>query len=193
MKKQKWKNLFFLLLGINLFIIVLLLFLIYSPIEEEKYTSEDVKSTSHVPFKIKTDKQDLNKVINHYLEKEGLTGENDYQILLNDEVELRGALPVFSQEIQMKLTFEPIALENGDILLQQKSISVGQLQLPVSYVLKFVRDKYKLPKWVTIQPNEEKIYVSLQKMKLKSDIHVKVDEFDLRNDDIRFTLLVPVK
>ncbi|QED48313.1 YpmS family protein [Cytobacillus dafuensis] len=193
MKKQKWKNLFFLLLGINLFIIVLLLFLIYSPIEEDEYTSPDLNTTAHVPFKIKTDKQDLNQVINHYLEKESLNGAIDYQILLNDEVELRGALPVFSQEIQMKLTFEPIALENGDILLEQKSISVGQLQLPVSYVLKFVRDKYKLPNWVTIQPNEEKIYVSLQKMKLKSDIHVKVDEFDLRNDDIRFTLWVPVK
>jgi len=30
-------------------------------------------------------------------------------------------------------------------------------------------------------------------MKLKSDVKVKVDEFNLKQDDIRFTLLVPVK
>ena len=193
MKGQKWKKLFFLLLGINLIIVVFLIIVINSTKEDDQYIPHQIDTNAHVPFKIQTDKEDLNQVINHYLEKEGLTGPIDYWVNLDDEVELYGTMPVFSQEIQLKLTFEPVALDNGDILLQQKSISVGKLQLPVSYVLKFVRDKYKLPEWVTIQPNKERIYVSLQKMKLKSDIHVKVDEFNLNNDDIRFTLLVPVK
>lgn len=164
-----------------------------TPAKEEKYITEHLNTADYVPFKIQTDKQDLNQVINHYLEKEGLTGAIDYKVILNDEVELYGLIPVFSQDIQLKLTFEPQVLDNGDMVLQQKSISVGQLQLPVSYVLKFIGDKYKLPEGVTIHPNEEKIFVSLQKMKLKSDVKVKVDEFNLRNDDIRFTLLVPVK
>lgn len=193
MKERKWKKLFLLLIGINILVIVTLLIIINLPSVDDDYIAKNIKYDEYVPFNIQTNKQDLNQVINHYLDEEGLTGGIDYQVILNEEVELYGSLSVFSQDVQMKLAFEPKALENGDIVLQQKSISVGQLQLPVSRVLKFVADKYKLPKWVVIQPNEERIYVSLQNMKLKSDVKVKVDEFNLKNDDIRFTLMVPVR
>ena len=111
---------------------------------------------------------------------------------LNDEVELSGELPVFSETIDMKLTFEPKALENGDLILEQKNIFIGKLKLPVPLVMKFVRDSYQLPDWVTIQPNEERMYVSLQNMKMKSDLKVRVAEFDLKNDDIEFSLKVPM-
>lgn len=155
------------------------------PLKEQSTAKEDVK------FEIKTNKADLNRIINHYIEQEGLKSPIEYEVMLNDEVELYGTMKVFTQDIEMKLTFEPEALENGDLILKQKSISIGKIQLPVSYVLKFVRDQYDFPSWVTIQPNDELVYVALQKMKLKSDIKVKVNKFDLKNNDIRFTLLVP--
>ncbi len=190
---NKWKKLFFLLLGINAIIIILLFVLINLPNGDEKYFTTNLEQDNYAPLKIQTDKKNLNQIINHYLDKEGLTGSFDYKIILDEEVELYGSIPVFSKSVQLKLTFAPIALENGDIVLEQKSISVGQLQLPVSYVLKLINDLYQLPKWVLIQPSEEKIYVSLQSMNIKSDIKVKVDEFNLKDDDIRFTLMVPVK
>ncbi|MEK3853525.1 YpmS family protein [Cytobacillus sp. FSL H8-0458] len=193
MKDRKWKKLFFALLAINALIAAVLFIIISMPADDEDYTAVTENSDNYVPFKIKANKEDLNRVINHYLEKEGLTGAIDYKVLLNDEVDLYGTIPFFSQDLQMKLSFEPEALKNGDVVLQQKSISVGQLKLPVSHVLKLVKDRYNLPEGVTIQPQKERIYVSLQEMKLKSDVKVKVDEFNLKQDDIRFTLLVPVK
>lgn len=183
----------FALLAINALIAAVLFIIISMPADDEDYTAVTENSDNYVPFKIKANKEDLNRVINHYLEKEGLTGAIDYKVLLNDEVDLYGTIPFFSQDLQMKLSFEPEALKNGDVVLQQKSISVGQLKLPVSHVLKLVKDRYNLPEGVTIQPQKERIYVSLQEMKLKSDVKVKVDEFNLKQDDIRFTLLVPVK
>ncbi|MBP2241241.1 uncharacterized protein YpmS [Cytobacillus eiseniae] len=192
MKDNKWKKLFFLLIGILAALFILLLILINIPAEEEEYVQDYIKTENYVPFKIQTDKQDLNQLINHYLEKEGLTGAIDYKVLLNEEVELYGLIPVFSQDIQLKLTFEPQVLENGDLVLQQKSISVGQLQLPVSYVLNFIAKNYTLPKGVSIHPSEERIYVSLQNMKLKSEVKIKMDTFDLKKDDIQFTLFVPI-
>jgi len=190
--EKKWKSLFFLLLGINALIVITLFIMINLPNDDEDYISTKIKTEDYVPFEIKTNKQDLNQLINHYLDEE-LAGTFDYRVTLNEDVELIGLIPVFSQNIQLKLTFEPTALENGDIVLEQKSISVGKLKLPVSYVLNFISEQYKLPKWVTIQPNDEKIYVSLKDMKLKSDIKVKVNDFNLKTDDIRFTLMVPVK
>ena len=145
-----------------------------------------------VSFDVSTNKADLNKIIQHYLVSEGFTGPIDYQVLVKDQVELYGTFPVFGQNLEMMLTFEPKALENGDLVLRQESISIGTLNLPVSYVMKVIKSNYKLPDWVSIQPNEKTVYVSLQEMELKSDIKIRATSFDLERDDISFTLLVPV-
>lgn len=190
--KNKWRIGFFILLGLIAAVIIFFYILITSPVEESNI--EPVKNNAvanDVAFKVATNKRDLNRVINHYIEEEGKNSEIDYQVLLTDEVELYGTLPLFSEELELRLTFEPKALENGDLVLNQNSISVGRLRLPVSTVLKFVRDSYDLPEAVNIQPDEERVYVSMQRLKLKSDIKVKVNEFDLKKDNIKFTLYVP--
>jgi uncharacterized protein YpmS len=194
LKKHHWKRLFFLLLGINvailLFLSVFLAIMLKSPSEETKIPNHNAVQ-GDVFFQIKTNKQDLNRVIKHYVEEE-FSSVFDYEVLLTDEVELYGTLPVFSSDVDLKLTFEPHALENGDLELQQKNISIGKLNLPVPLVLKFVQSSYSLPDWVMIQPNEEKVYVSLQNMKLKSNSKVRVDEFNLKNDQITFSLQIPM-
>jgi len=195
LKEVQWKRLFYLLLAINgavlvaFFIFFTLLF--SSPTEEGRIPNK-ARNENDVYFQVKTNKQDLNRVINHYLEEE-LSGKFDYELILTDEVELYGTLPVFSSEVGMKLTFEPHPLENGDIELEQKTMSIGRLSLPVTMVLKFIQNSYQVPDWVIIQPDEENIYISLQNMKLKSDLDVRVNEFNLKKDDISFSLGVPMK
>jgi uncharacterized protein YpmS len=190
--KNKWKIGFFILLGLITAVILFLYILIASPAEESKMEPiNNIKDSEDVAFKVATNKRDLNRVINHYIEEESKNSNIDYQVLLTDEVELYGTLPLFSEELELRLTFEPKALDNGDMVLNQKSISVGRLRLPVSTVLKFVRDSYDLPEAVSIQPEEERVYVSMQRLKLKSDIKVRVNEFDLKKDNIKFTLFVP--
>jgi uncharacterized protein YpmS len=192
MVKNKWKIGFFILLGLIAASILLFWILISMPAEESKIGPDRSNaSMDDVAFHVSTNKRDLNRVINHYLEEEMKNSQFEYQVLLTDEVELYGTIPIFSQELELKLTFEPQALENGDLILKQRSISVGRLNLPVSTVLKFVRDSYHLPEAVEIQPKEERVYVSMQRLKLKSDIKVRVNEFDLKKDNIKFTLLVP--
>jgi uncharacterized protein YpmS len=190
--KNKWKIGFFILLGLITAVILFFYILITSPAEESQMEHVQNNADSEdVAFKVATNKRDLNRVINHYIEEEGKNSEIDYEVLLTDEVELYGTLPLFSEELELRLTFEPRALENGDLVLNQKSISVGRLRLPVSTVLKFVRDSYDLPDAVNIQPEEKRVYVSMERLKLKSDIKVKVNEFDLKKDNIKFTLFVP--
>ena len=73
----------------------------------------------------------------------------------------------------LKLTFKPITKENGDLILKQESISIGTINLPVSYVMNFIDHRYQTPDWVTIQPDAQSIYVSLHEMKWKSNIQVR--------------------
>jgi uncharacterized protein YpmS len=192
--KNNWKVAFFFLLGVVVILIVTLFFMASTPFDRPDTDSKDIGITEdeHVSLLVRTNKADLNKVINHYLVEEGFTGPIDYQVFVKDQVELYGMVPVFGQNLEMLLTFEPQALENGDLLLKQKSISIGSLNLPVAYVMKIIQQNYKLPNWVEIQPKNESIYVSLQEMKLKSDIKVRANSFNLKRDDISFTLWVPV-
>ncbi len=192
--KNRWKLAFFSLLGIVGVFIITLFILASTPFEqtELKQETNEVLKDKHVSFLVRTNKADLNKLINHYLVEEGFTGPMEYQVFVKDNVELYGTFPVFGQNLEMVLTFEPQALENGDLLLKQKSISIGSLNLPVTYVMKVIEQNYKLPHWVEIQPKNESIYVSLQEMELKSDIKVRANSFNLQRDDISFTLWVPV-
>ncbi|MCM3671819.1 YpmS family protein [Mesobacillus maritimus] len=193
---NKWKISFFVLLGIVIFFLVSILIMVMRPVQSPEDSVERQPLTEsgekQVSFLVRTNKADLTRVINHYLVSEGFTGPIDYKVIVKDEVELYGTFPVFGQELEMMLTFEPQALENGDLVLNQKSISLGSLNLPVSNVMKIIQSNYSLPDWVRFQPNEKKVYVSLQEMELKSDIKVRATSFDLKRDDISFTLLIPV-
>jgi uncharacterized protein YpmS len=193
MRIKNWKRAFFILLVINLGILLFLFISISIPIKEKRIQQAESELQGYVPFLIHTKKDNLNRVINHYIEKEAAGGPIDYNVVLRDEVELYGTIPIFTEEIQMKLTFVPEALDNGDLILKQKSMAIGQMQLPVTYVLKFIADRYRLPKGVTIQPKEKLVYISMQKLKLKSDFKVRVNEFNLNSDDISFQLYVPTK
>lgn len=188
-KSWSWKKSFFTLLCINVITIFTLLVLLILPVGGNIPLNKNEKE-NFVAFTVQTKKDDLTKLINHYIEKEGLDGPIDYFVHLSDEVELYGSLPVFNQEIELKMTFEAKALENGDLLLNQKSISIGQLNLPVSYVMKFIKQSYNLPEWVTIDPEKELVYVSLTSMKLKSDMTVFAEEFNLKRDKISLQLKV---
>lgn len=191
--KNKWKTGFFLLLGLIVIIVIILLSLIMIPADEEGKIQQTVPNNKNVSFEVISNKADLNVLINQYIKKEAADSPIEYSVQLQDEVELYGTLPFFSQEVDLKLTFVPEALDNGDLVLKQKSISVGSLPLPVSYVLKFIKENYKLPKGVEIQPNDKSVHVNMQQLKLKSDVKIKVNRFDLIKDDIAFTILVSVE
>ncbi|MBS4194424.1 YpmS family protein [Bacillus sp. FJAT-49870] len=193
MKKNIWKLLFLILLSINILVLLALSTMLFIAADQEPIPKTNISTDNMSKFLIRTEKQDLNQLINHYIEKEGLDGPIHYRVLLTDEVELYGEVEVFSQSMYLKMTFEPEALDNGDLILKQKSLSLGDVKLPVTYILKFIRDSYKLPDWVIIQPNEKQIYVSLQHMKLKSGIRVKVEEFNLVDDQIAMKMFVPVQ
>ncbi|MEO2076508.1 MAG: YpmS family protein [Bacillus sp. (in: firmicutes)] len=191
--KNKWKLGFLLLLGINLLVVIIMISLIMMPASNKESMNQKNPSGDHVSFHVKSNKYDLNKLINHYLKEEAADSPIDYQVVLGEEVELYGTLPIFSEELNLKLTFVPEALKNGDLVLKQKTMSIGRLHLPISYVLSFISDNYKLPKGVDIRPNDHLVYVHMQQLKLKSDLKIKADKFDLKKDDIAFTILVPVK
>ena len=188
---KKWKLFFGSLLAANILVVGLLLIIVFQPSPTQDRQKSDKAIVDGVELDIQTNKKDLTQLINYYLRKESRNQRVNYEVFLADEVQLIGELPVFEKTINMVLAFEPEVQKNGDVTLRQKSISLGELQLPVFIVLKYIKDNYKMPEWVIINPEEQTVYVALQKMKLKSDFRVKVKTFNLQQDEIIFQLVVP--
>lgn len=185
----KWKVAFFLLLGSMIAAIGLVFVLVLLPSDAEKPVLAEVEGET--AFHVTSSKAELNQLVTYYLEKEAGNAPIDYDVYIGEEVELYGSFPVFGTDIDYYMTFVPEAMEDGNIVLRQEGLRVGLLDIPASYVLKTADSAYAFPEWVHVVPEEQRIYVSLGEMRLDNGMRVKAESFNLKEDDIRFAVLLP--
>ena len=183
---------FFSLLAFNIFIIILLIALIFWPVPENKIPiTEEASEQASSEFVIRTTKQNLNNLVNAYIEKLLGDSKHHYKVSLEEDVHLIGELPVFSSTVPLSVHFEPLVQENGDLILKQRSISVGLLELPNQKIMEYM-DKYlPMPEWVTVNPKDQEIYVAVTDMDIQSNFQVAVETIDLEANNLAFKLKVP--
>jgi len=185
----KWKVAFFLLLGSIVALIGIFVLLIFLPSGAERPAMVEVEGET--AFHVTSNKAELNQLVNYYLAQEAGNAPIDYDVYIGNDVELYGSFPVFGTDIDYHMTFEPEAQKNGNIVLHQKGLRVGLLDIPASYVLKTADSAYAFPEWVHVVPDEERIYLSLAEMRLDNGMRVKAESFDLKKDNIQFAVLLP--
>ncbi|WP_159434162.1 YpmS family protein [Domibacillus mangrovi] len=184
---RKWKVAFFLLFFTVIAAIGFILIMLFIPSNAEKPAMTETEGET--AFHVTATKAELNKFVSYYLQKEAGSVPFDYDVYIGNEVELYGSIPVFATDIDYHMTFEPEAQADGNIILRQSGLRVGLLDVPASYVLKTAEKAGAFPDWVRVVPNEELIYVSLGDMELDNGMGVKVEEFNLEKDDIKFAVL----
>jgi len=191
-RKMGWKRLFFILLTVNIAVIILLLALIFWPVPEKDFPDEaETTEEKSSEFVIRTTKENLNELVNAYLSEWLKNTNHQYRISLEDDVHLVGELPVFSSTVPLSVHLEPIVQDNGDVILKQKSISLGQLQLPNKKIMEYI-DKYlPTPEWVIVNPSEEEIYVAITEMDIRSNFEVAVQHIDLEVNNLAIRIKVP--
>ncbi|MBC1482364.1 DUF2140 family protein [Listeria sp. FSL L7-1485] len=159
---------------------------------QKEPTPSLISNKSAVEFQTSTTKSDLNQLISTYIDEFSNDQDIGYKVFVANNVNFTAEAKIFDEPVELHLKFAPKVVDDGNVELTLKDLSVGALPLPVSYVMNYVNKNYKFPDWVTIIPKKEKIYLALDKLKLKGDTKVRVDTLDLKKDDISFTLLVPV-
>ncbi|MBD1381591.1 YpmS family protein [Metabacillus arenae] len=193
-KIEKWKLAFVLLLSVNVLVIAAAGILVYFPSSSpQSFINHNNKGGETVDFSVSSSKESLNKLINHYLVKEANADELNYKILLDDKVYLLGQIQAFGNNIDVTLAFNPIVKEDGNMRLAVEELSLGRLQLPVPYVMKYIRDHYELPPFVHIDSNKQYVDVHLDEIQLKNKLRPKAESFDLENDNITFKLFFPLE
>ncbi|MDY0394316.1 DUF2140 family protein [Virgibacillus halophilus] len=83
--------------------------------------------------------------------------------------------------------------KNGDVVLKQKSISIGLLELPNKKIMEYMKKYLPMPEWVAIDPAKSEIYLAVTQMEIKSNFHVKVEHLDLEANNIAIQLKVPYR
>ena len=197
MKKRKfnvnfnWKKLFYFMFTLNVVSILIIILLIFWPVQETEIPSIDHDSAEESSeFIVRTTKQNLNELVNAYIEKLLQGTNHKYRVSLEEDVHLIGEIPVFSTTVPLSIRLEPIVQENGDLVLMQKSISIGLLQLPNKKIMQYIKKYLPVPEWVIVNPKQEEIYVAVSEMDIKSNFQVSVEQFNLDTNDLAFKINV---
>ena len=191
--KINWKIACLSLIGINLIVITSILLLIFVPTSSttELPSKEFIEEEEGAEFTVYSSKSNLSELVNGYMNKLLKSNSDKFSVQLDEAVIINGAVEAFQTEVPITIRMEPIVQENGDIILQQNEISLGLLRLPNRKVLEYLDSNIPTPEWVTINPKEENIYIAITQMDIKSNFKVRVQQFDLANDQISFRIKVP--
>ena len=145
-------------------------------------------------LKVETTPKEFEHMANQLIANSMKTSKIPVQMYVNHEVTLQSTLTVFEMELPIVMTFEP-SIEKGNLLLKQKTVEVGMLDIPPNSALKLLKDSVDLPKWMIIQPDKEQIYLNLTEMdipigeNLKARVEAK--EFNLKENRIILDVVIP--
>lgn len=193
---NRWKIAFLLLIGI-LIGVSLFVYVRVSAVREpqlEEQTKVTAKQTTGDPvLQVQMNKKQMNELIDYSLQEFLSNSKMTYRFYLENQALLNGTFKVLGKDIQFYLYFDPFVLENGNIELQAKSLSIGTLSLPILEVMNFIKKAYDIPEWIEIHPKKKTIIVNLNKFQLQNGMYVRARKMNLIDDDIRLDLYLPNK
>lgn len=192
--KNPWKIAFLLLIGLLLGA-MLFLYLRVTAVREPEYRplKDEVSLKGDPTFQVQFKKKQVNQVISYYLNDFLKDSGGQYSFYLEDQALLNGTFSVLGHDVQFYLYFDPYVMENGNVQLKAKSLSIGTLNLPISEIMKYIGSSFDLPKWVEINPKEKVVVLHLDQFKLQNGMHTRAEKINLIDDDIRFNVYLPIE
>lgn len=160
-----------------------------SPSETTTLTSQRNDAAS-VP--IKMNRKQLNALASYYLTDLQKGQDLKYRFLVKKQAAyLLGTTQVLGQDISFVITMQPKVIDDGNISLKATKLSVGTMSLPISFVINYINNNYKIPKWVRLNAKQKTVNLYLNKLVSKHDVSYSVDQIDLANDQFQFEMHIP--
>lgn len=185
---NKWKVAFLLLAGTVLLVVVSILYLLTSDVEQAN-RSEPLTIEGNV-LTVETTAKEFEAIAKQYLESAMKNSPVPVELVVDDKIYLYSTLTVFNIELPIQMDFEPI-VSNGNIILSQEAVHVGKANIQPKQVLKLMKGAVDFPSWITVHPNDEEIYVDLSRINIASGSRVRAKEIDLPNDKIELEVIIP--
>jgi Uncharacterized protein conserved in bacteria len=194
MSKNGWKIAFFTLLAI---VLGSLLFLFTRVTGERESLPQDATSVverqGEPVLTIQSNKQQINDLIAFSLDEYQKDSDVKYNFVLENEALLTGEFKILGFPVTFYLYFDPYVMDNGNVQLKAKSLSVGTLGVPIKQVMKIIQKNQALPEWVEINPKDETIMIHLDQFQMANGLFIKADKINLVEDEIQVSLFLPEK
>ncbi|GGI64525.1 hypothetical protein GCM10011482_01790 [Enterococcus alcedinis] len=146
---------------------------------------------------IRSQKAQINKIVSVYLEdlqKDSKKGQDqNYQFILKNEALISGEFDLLGFPLRFYLYLNPFVMDDGNVQLKAKSLSVGALNLPIAQVLRMIAKAPQIPKWVEVDPKSEVIVLRLDQFQLSNGLYLRAKKINLVEDEIEFSIYLAEK
>ncbi|WP_040228571.1 YpmS family protein [Bhargavaea cecembensis] len=190
---NKWKIAFFLLAALIITAVIGLAIWITRPAPSADIPAAEAMTKEADRLTVTATKEDLQGIANTYIAKAIGSNKIPIDLFIEDDVLLTSELTVFAVRLPVIMHFEPSVLEDGNLILKQKSVEVGNLNIPPSTVLKLMGDTVALPSWMIVRPKEEELFIDLSRLPVSGDVKVRATKIDLPGNDIELEIMIPRK
>ena len=186
-----WKIAFFVLAGLIASAVIALVIFLECPGDSDPLPPMDQYAPKGSVLSVKATRNDLQALANNYIRK-AMKGEKlPVTMQIKNDVSLHSELTAFGITFPLIMHFDPVVLEDGNLMLKQTSMEIADLNLPPSTVLSVLRDSVKLPPWMIVRPKEEEIFIHLSELEIAGDLQVRAKSVDLVNDNIELEVTIP--
>lgn len=196
MKKQSnpWKWAFAILLGLVLGFIVFVWFQVTTPSSDQKQiaTQTTQKQGQYANVNVVLNKEQLSAAVNYYLQQNQKKGAIKYRFVLDKSAILMGTTKILGKDVSFTLYATPQLDDSGNLELKTKSVAIGSLNAPPSFVLGYIKNNYDLGKWAKINASKATITLDLNQLTKKQGIKIQGEKFDLKQDDLQFKVAFPL-
>lgn len=156
------------------------------PTQEAAYNKTDTSVA------VTLNRRQVNALSKNYLDRFLKDDKVKYRFLVgNKYATVIGKTHFLGAKVQFALNFIPKRLSNGNILLQTKGLSVGQLNLPVKFVLSYIKANYKLPNWVYLNQKKRTIILDLNRYSKHRALHYSAQEINMEKGEFKFLITIP--
>lgn len=189
MKRNYWKYAFIALVAIIVIGLGYMGTKVLSSSSDSYQVSSKIENQNAKVFTVNMDKQEANKMAQYYLKNTLNDGKTDYQLILKKDAELTGSIAFLGAKIHFTILMQPYAKTNGDVLLKAKEMKIGDLSLPISFVMNYIKNSFKTPEWVSIDGKQKTILLKFTKFTTKEGYGIRAKKIDLQNNKLSFEVM----
>ncbi|MEZ7173164.1 YpmS family protein [Sporosarcina sp. OR05] len=188
---NRWKIAFFTLIGLLCAGVIALILFLDTSGKSEPLPTDDRSASKGSVLLVKASRDDVEVLANNYLRKAMKGKPLPVTIEVKDELVLYSELTVFGVTAPIYMNFDPVVLEDGNLILKQSSMEIANLNIPPATVLKVLRDSIDLPEWMIVRPKEEEIFIDLSELPVSGNLQVRAKTFNLAEDEIELEVTIP--
>ncbi|TGD22641.1 DUF2140 family protein [Companilactobacillus suantsaicola] len=188
MKKNYWKYAFIALVAV-LVLVFGYIGIKASSSPAENYTVSSKINDDDKVFTVNMTKAEANKFAQYYLKHTLNNGKTEYQLVLKKDAELTSDISFLGAKIHVTILMQPYAKTNGDVLLKAKEMKIGDLSLPISFVMNYIKNSFKTPNWVSINGKDKTVLLKFTKFTTKEGYGIRAKNIDLKNNKLSFEVM----